>query len=255
MKKLILILPLITACGFEVVDTGNRGIKTTFGEVIGEPLAEGIYFYNPFTSGIKEITVRDEKFSDKTAIFTKDTQRTDVEFAAVWHIDPMYVGKIYKEVGDINAIQEKILKPIVLASMKDAIGQVIADELINKRELVTQAAQKTVQDNLKSKNIVLSGLQFTNIDFDDNYERAVEQKVVAIQDAQKAKNKTVQIEEEAKQTVASAKAEAESLRIRSQALAQNKGLVEFEAVKKWNGVLPVNIYGNAPIPFLSLGQK
>lgn len=254
MKSLLLILPLLASCGFEVVGTGSRGVKVRFGEVIGEPLVEGLYFYNPFTSSIKEISVQDEKFAGKTSIFTRDTQRTDVEFAAVWHIDPQFTGALYKQVGREEDITEKILKPTVLASMKDAIGQVIADELINKREAVTQAAFHTIQSNLESRHVVISNLQLTNIDFDTAYEQAVEQKVVAIQDAQKAKNRTVQIEEEAKQTVAKAKAEAESMRIKSQALAQNKGLVEFTAVEKWNGVLPVNMYGSAPLPFINISK-
>lgn len=257
MKKIAILslLILTSSCGFEVVDTGNRGIETRFGAVVGDPLPEGLWFYNPFTSSIKEISVRDEKFSGKTSIFTKDTQRTDVEFAAIWHIDPKFVSKIYKEVGDLPTIEEKILKPIVLASMKDAIGQVIADELVNKREFVTQAALKTVRGNLEERNIILSDLQLTNLDFDNAYEKAVEEKVVAIQTAQKAKNDTVRVEEQAKQTVLAAKAEAESMKIKSAALAQNKGLVQFEAVQKWDGKLPVNMYGAAPIPFLNLNGK
>jgi prohibitin 1 len=252
MKHAYLMLFLLTSCGFKVVGTGNRGVKVRFGEVIGEPLTEGLYFYNPFTTGIKQISIQDEKFSQRTSIFTKDTQRTDIEFAAIWHIDPTYVGQLYKQVGTQDEIEEKILKPVVLAGLKDAIGQVIADELIGKREGVTSSALETVKRNLSDRHIIVSGLQFTNIDFDNAYEKAVEQKVVAIQDAQKAKNKTVQVEEEAKQTVKRATAEAESMKIKSQALAQNKGLVQFEAVQKWDGKLPVNMYGNAPIPFLNL---
>ena len=49
-----------------------------------------------------------------------------------------------------------------------------------------------------------------NLDFDDAYEKAVEAKVVAIQRAAEAKNETVQIEEQAKQTVKTAQAEAEA---------------------------------------------
>ena len=52
----------------------------------------------------------------------------------------------------------------------------------------------------------------------------------------------------------SAQAEAESMRIRSQALSQNKSLVEYEAVQKWDGKLPVNMYGSAPIPFINLNK-
>lgn len=255
MRNLIfaLIALSLTACGFEVVDPGHRGIETNLGKVVGEPLPEGLHFYNPFTSDIKEFNVRQETWASKTSIFTKDTQRVDVEFAVTYSPDPKMVTKIYLDVGREEALVEKIVKPVVLGSLKDAIGQVIADELVSKRELITKEALKEVRDNLAEKNVFVSDLQFTNLDFDDAYEHAVEEKVVATQKAQKAKNDTVTIQEEAKQTIATAQAEAEAMRIKSAALAQNKGLVEFEIAKKWDGKLPVYMMGNS-VPMINFEQ-
>lgn len=248
---LLILVTLLSSCGFEVVDTGRRGIETRFGAVQGEPLSEGLHFYNPFTSSIVEFSVKQEKWSEKTAIFTKDTQRVDVEFAVVYSADPKFVHILYRDVGDLKMLEEKIIKPVVLGSIKDAIGSVIADELVMKREFVTKDAFKEVQENLKDKHVLVSDLQFTNLDFDDAYEHAVEQKVVAIQEAQKAKNETVKIEEQAKQTVKTAEAQATAMRIQSAALAQNKGLVEYEIAKKWNGALPVYMMGNS-VPLIDI---
>lgn len=256
MKQIILILILsnLTACGMEIVDTGNRGIETHFGAVVGEPLPEGLHFYNPFSGNITEYSVRQEKWSDKTSIFTKDTQRVDVEFTVVYNADPKFVGLLFKDVGDLQDLETKIIKPVVLGSIKDAIGQVIADEFVSKRELVTKASLKEVSENLLEKHVIVSDLQFTNLDFDDGYEKAVEEKVVAIQQAQKAKNQTVTITEQANQTVLTAKAQAESMKIQSEALSHNKGLVEYEIAKKWNGVLPVYMMGNST-PLLNLNMS
>jgi regulator of protease activity HflC (stomatin/prohibitin superfamily) len=258
MKKTILLLTLsslLVGCGYEIVDTGHRGIKVSLGEVVGEPLPEGLHFYNPLTSDVREFNVREEKWESQTAIFTRDTQQVTVEFAVTYYADPKFVNTIYREVGDEAALTEKIIRPVALGSLKDAIGQVIADELVSKRETVTKSALAEVKENLAARHVVVTDLQFTNLDFDDAYEQAVEAKVVATQHAQKAVNETVTIREKAKQTVLSAEAEANAMRIKTQALSQSKGLVEFEAVQKWNGVLPVNIYGSAPIPFLSLGKN
>lgn len=255
MKKCFLLLPILSACGFEIVDTGYRGVKTTFGEVVGEPLPEGLHFYNPMTSDIKEYLVQQQTWTAKTEVFTKDTQKVSVEFAVTYYAEPKAVTKLYREYGsDLTSLETKVIGNIVLGSMKDAIGQVIADELVSKREAVTREAMRETKENLQEKNVIVTDMQFTNLDFDDAYEQAVEAKVVAVQKAAEAKNKTVEIEEQAKQKVMTAKADAESMRIKSQALAQNKGLVQFEAVQRWNGVLPVNIYGNAPIPFIGIDK-
>jgi len=242
----------MSACGFKVIDTGYRGIKTRFGAVQGEPLPEGLHLFNPLTSSIHEYSVQQEKWSSTTPVFTKDTQRVDVEFAVVYYADPTSVHTLFRDVGSLRMLEEKIIKPVVLGSIKDAIGSVIADELIMQRESVTKATLQEVQENLKSKNVIITDLQFTNLDFDDAYEKAVEQKVVAIQSAQKAKNDTVRIEEEAKQTVKTAQAEAEAMRIKSEALSQNKGLVDFEIAKKWDGKLPVYMMGGSALPLLNI---
>lgn len=260
MKKLSLILStlilssFLTACGFEVVDTGHRGIRVDLGKVEGDSLIEGLYFYNPFTSSIVEYSVQQETWTDTTAVFTHDTQRTDIAFAVTFSADPSSVGDLYKTFGDEQALETKVIKPVVTASIKDAIGQVNADELVGKREIVTKNCLHAVQENLRSRHVLVSDLQFTNIDFDDAYEKAVEQKVVATQEAQKAVNETVKIKEQAKQTVATAEAEAQAMKIKTAALAQSHSLVELEAVKKWNGVLPQYNFGGNNMPFIDVAK-
>lgn len=251
MKKVSILLVglMLTGCGFEIVDPGHRGIETNLGKVVGEPLAEGLHFYNPFTSDIKEFNVRQETWTAKTQILTKDTQLVDVDFTVTYAPDPKFVSKIYLDVGSRADLVEKIIKPVVLGSINDSIGRVIADELVSKREPVTKSALKEVSENLLSKNVLITDLQFTKLDFDDAYEKAVEEKVVATQKAQKAKNDTVTIEEQAKQTVKTAEAQATAMRIQSAALSQNQGLVQYELAKKWDGKLPVYMMGNS-IPLI-----
>lgn len=241
----------LSACGFEQVDTGFRGVKTTFGEIIGGPLPEGLHFYNPFTSDIIEIEVREQLLNGKTQCFTKDTQTVVVEYSVTYYPDPSKVTVLYKEFG--RDYEQKVVIPKLLGSIKDVVGQQIADELVGKRELVRTKTQEEVKAAASVRGITVSSLEFTNLDFDDAYEAAVEQKVVAIQNAAKAKNETVTFEEKAKQTVISANAEAESMKIRSQALRENKDLVDYEAVHKWDGKLPVTMMGNT-VPFINIAK-
>lgn len=257
MKNSIILVAFLflTACGFEVVDTGYRGIETNMGQVVGEPKSEGLYFYNPLTSNIVEYQVREDKYEDKTVAFTKDTQQVSISFTIIWKPNDKQVHTLYKEVGQTGAVEEKILKPIVLGSLKDAIGQLIADDLVSKRDVAAKAALVSVQDALKERHIIITDLQLTNLDFDPQYAKAVEEKVVALQLAQKAKNETARIQEEARQTVETAKAQAEAMRIKSAALQQNKNLVEYEAVLKWDGKLPEMMMGNGSVPFINLNTK
>ena len=100
----------------------------------------------------------------------------------------------------------------------------------------------------------MTRVEISNIDYSDEFEKAVEAKVTAVQRGSEAENKTRQIAQEAKQKVISAKAEAESMAIRAQALTQNRALVEYEAVQKWDGKLPVYMLGGAT-PFINVPNQ
>jgi regulator of protease activity HflC (stomatin/prohibitin superfamily) len=50
-------------------------------------------------------------------------------------------------------------------------------------------------------------------------------------------------------------AEAKALEAQGQALRSNSSLVQLEIAKRWSGNLPVNMYGAAPLPFLSLKEE
>lgn len=255
LKSLLAIasLTVLSGCGCEQIDTGYRGIETRFGEIQGQPLPEGLYFFNPFTSKITEIDVREQKIEGQAVSYTRDTQRVDITFAVTVSPDPSQIHVLYKEFG--FDWDKKIIPQVIQGAIKDVVGRYIADDLVGKRDEARSAAENELQKNLESRHIRVTRLDFANLDFDDAYEKAVEAKVVAVQKASEAKNKTVEVEEQAKQKVIAAEAEAKSMSIRSQALTQNKGLIEYEAVQKWDGKLPEYMLGNAALPFINLKGK
>jgi prohibitin 2 len=243
------VLTALSGCGCSVVRTGERGIETRFGEIQGEPLPEGLHFYNPITSSIKTLDVREEKLEGSTKPFTKDTQTATIHYAVIYSPDPSQIHMLYKKLGEEWAA--KIVKPVVEATIQNVIGGEVADDLMAHRGTVQQLAFTKLQEALKDRSVFISGLSITNVDFEDSYEKAVEAKVVAVQHAQEAKNHTIEVQEKAKQSLIAADAEAKSMQIRSQALSQNHGLVEYEAVQRWDGKLPQYMMGSST-PFINI---
>jgi len=247
-----LILAVCSSCGFKQINEGNRGIKLVWGKFEGEALGPGMYFFNPISTSIIPLEVFEKKFEGTTYCYTKDTQTVSVNFVVGYYPDPAAIGKIYRQFG--LGWESKILSPTILGNLKDAIGLYIADDLVSKREAVKASAQEQITQALADRHIFITRLDITNLDFDDAYEKAVEQKVVAIQQAQEAKNRTIKVQEEAKQVIEQAKAEAEAMRIKTQAISQNNNLVSYEAVLRWNGALPTIMLGNQSIPFINFDK-
>lgn len=243
---------VMSGCGFEIVDTGHRGLQTRFGEVVSEPLPEGIYFYNPFTSDMVEIDVREQKWTSKTEASTKDVQAVIVEFTVNYRPEPNAVDTIYKEVGwDWD---DKLLGQIVVGELKNAIAKYNAVNLIENRAEAVRAAERGIQESVQRRHLQVTRFEIVDFQFTPEFSRAVEAKVTAEQKAAEAVNITVRIEEEARQKVITAKAEAESIAIRTKALEKSPALIQYEAVQRWDGKLPQFMLGGngGAVPFVSL---
>lgn len=247
-----LLLGTAALSGFTVVETGHRGVKATFGKVESESLPEGLYIYNPFMSKITQMDIRQQRLDHSEIAYTKDIQQATIAYTVNYGLRPDHAHTVLQEVG---ADWAKVLVPqVVSGTIKGVIGSWNAVELISNRNKATADIEAAIKAALADRNVSVSKFEITNIDYNDEFEKAVEAKVTATERAKEAENKTRQVQEEAKQRIISAEAEARSMQIRSEALTQNHGLVEYEAVHKWDGKLPQYMLGNGALPFINVGK-
>jgi prohibitin 2 len=245
----VVILFIMASCSGTVVDPGHRGVKITLGKVSPEPLEEGLHFMIPLLQRITQLDIRTLRWADMTQSYTKDVQQADVSFTLTYSLDPAYTVEMYRTVG--ADWSEKLIGQVVFEELKRELGQHEAVTLIATRDQAARAIEAGVRAKLLDRHVVVSGLQITNIDYTKQFEDSVEAKVIAQQRAIEEQNRTVQIQQQANQKVISATAEAESMRIRANALEANPRLVEWEAVQKWDGKLPQYQLGGAT-PFINL---
>lgn len=239
----------LNACGFKTIDTGDVGIPTTFGKITGEPVTEGLHFYNPFTSALHEIDTHVLRMDGQTEAYTKDVQETQIKYVLNYQLRKIDAAKIYATLGEDWA--NRVIPQIVLGTLKEVVGQWDAVDLIQNRQKAGVQVSKAITDVLATKSIDVSRFEITDLEYSKEFNKAIEAKVIAQQSAIREQNHTVEIQQVANQTVISAKAQAESMQIRAQALAQNPKLVEWEAVQKWDGHLPEYMLGGAT-PFINV---
>jgi len=242
------------------VETGHRGVRVRFGEVIGEGLTEGLYFVNPLTTHIVELDTRILKWDAETQAYTRDVQQATLHFVLNYRLDPTQAHIVFRDVGQDWA--GKLVGQVVFEEMKREVGQHEAVDLVAQRDAAARKVESNITKLLGSRDVIVTGFQLTNIDYTPEFEHAVEAKVIAQQKAIEEQNRTVQVREQATQkvetakgnaeaTILTAKAEAESIAIRARALEQNAKLVEWEAVQKWNGQLPQYMFGGT-VPFVNV---
>ena len=264
---------LIAGCG--QVDTGEAGFFTRWGEITSkQPLEEGLHFYEPWGTDLVTYNIKNQTITVRTPVFTKDVQTMSLDLAVTFNLDKNKVIDLHRSTG--RDYSKVLVHPSVLAAAKDALGKMEAGDIVSQRETATKSIFESIRDRLKPYGINIVMVNITNIDYSDAFERAVEEKQVALQQSQKEKNETIKKQEVARQRVIEAEAEsqsailkakaeaeaislkaeaeAKSIELRNKALAQSRALIEYETVKTWDGRLPVQMLGNAPVPFLKLGE-
>ena len=256
----VLIALIIVAKSVTTIETGHRGVKVIFGKPGNESLLEGLYFINPFTTNMEQLDVRVQRWEDKTQAYTRDVQQATLQFVLTYRLEPTKAHVVYRDVG--RSWAQTLIGQVIFEEMKREIGQHEAVDLIAQRDQAARTIEANVKRTLTERDIQVTGFQLTNIDYTTEFEQSVEAKVIAQQKAIEEQNRTVQVKEQATQrietargtaeaTLLQAKAEAESIEIRARALNSNAKLVEWEAVQKWNGVMPQYVMGNS-IPLINL---
>jgi regulator of protease activity HflC (stomatin/prohibitin superfamily) len=242
------LLALLFLKPFTTIDEGERGVKLTFGKASQEMLSPGLVLFIPVIQVVKVFDIKLIKHEEVTNVYTKDVQQAEVKIAINVHLDESKIVETYEKYG--QDWFRKIIMQRVQDSTKAALGKWDAVELIANRDKGAADIKEILTQSLVGYPIILEAVSITNIDYSDVFEKAIETKVVATQRAIEAQNNTLRIKEEANQKIISAQAEAESMRIRANALTQNASLVQYEAVQKWNGILPQYMLGNS-VPFIN----
>lgn len=240
---------------FVMVGAGERGIVLTWGAVGDKILGEGLHLVVPIMQRVAITDVRTKKHEVQAVAYSKDLQTVDTVIALNYHPAAETVNKLYQEIGaDYEA---RVIDPAIQESVKATTALFAAQDLIEQRPKVKDEIKKQLFDRLSTKYVIIDDFSIVNFDFSDNYEKAVEQKQVAQQQALKAENELKRIKIEAEQRIAQAEAEAKAIQIQAQAITQTGGkdYVQLKAVEKWNGQLPQNMIPGGTVPFLDLTFK
>jgi len=249
----VAVLLLFMLAPFATVPAGYRGVMTTFGSPGAEVLSEGIHFRLPIAQSINLVNVSIQKGEGDGDAASRDLQTVHTRVALNYHIKPEAAVSVYRDLG--NQPGERIILPAVQEAVKAVTARFTAEELIAKRTDVRDQIVTQLRERLARHGVVVDEFSIVNFNFSRSFNEAIEAKTTAEQLKLKAERDLQRIEVEAKQRVAQARAEAESLAVqRQQVTPELIRLREMEnqrlAIEKWDGKLP-GVSGGA-VPFINV---
>lgn len=236
---------------FIIINPGQAGVLSILGKSRNGALLEGIHLRPPFISVIDVYDITVQKFEVLAESSTKDLQNLSARFAINFRIDPIQVVEVRRKQGTLENVVAKIIAPQTQEAFKIAAAVRTVEEAITKRSQLKEDFDKALSDRLIKYGIIVLDTSVVDLTFSPEFARAVEEKQIAEQRAQRAVYVAREAEQEAQADINRAKGKAEAQRLLAETLkAQGGGLVlQKEAIEAWKS-------GGAHVPnVLVLGDS
>lgn len=243
---LILVVVIMAASGTYVVQPGYRGVEVTMGKVSPAFKPDGFGLKAPLITAIHSVSIRQQTAEDTAECYSADLQQIRVNLRVLFRIPESSVVKLFQEY--YGGPFESLVAPRVQEALKEVAALQSAEQIVKNREQIKtralELARKKIGSLLVVEDIVIQDIALTK-----ELESAIEAKMVQEQEAAKSKYFQQRAQIEADTAVIQAKGEAESIRIRGQALKESPAFVDLKIVDKWDGLTPLVIGGGDSLVF------
>ena len=260
----------LAACG--QVQPGHVGIKVNqYGSGAGvapEALGVGTYF-TPIGTSIIEYPVFTQTYTYTASANEGATQNEEFTFqdknglnissdiAVSYSVNAALAPKLYSKFRtDANGLVAGQIRNAIRNSLNDHGSSMGVEEIYGprKQELLTNV-QADVTRYFAPYGLNIEKLFWAGtIRMPQQVRDQINQRIANEQAALAAQANVATATANANAVRATAEGDADALRIKAAAIAANPGIVQLEAIKKWNGELPT--YASAgPLPFIGDTRK
>ncbi|HEY9684630.1 MAG TPA: prohibitin family protein [Oculatellaceae cyanobacterium] len=235
-----------TAAGtMVIVPAGSRG--AVFNAIHGvekRTLNEGTHFLVPILETPVLYEVRTQTYTmshsfdegekqgdDSVACLSADGQKVHIDVSVRYHLNAEEIYKLHDQIGP--QYLAKIIRPEAQTVIRNIVSNYTVTQLYSSaRQEIQDQMKEQMKAGLGKYNIILDDLLLRNIAFSDAFATAIEQKQVALQEAERMKYVLQREELEKQRKVIAAAGDAEAIRRRAAALKENPQLIKYEYVQK-----------------------
>jgi prohibitin 2 len=136
--------------------------------------------------------------------------------------------EIYETLG-IN-YDKKVLSPVLKECAKQVIAQFNAQQLLSQREMVSAQIKNALRERLGNFHILVDEIAISNMSFSREYEKAIEEKQISQQKAERMKYIVEQALQKKKSSIIRAKADVKAIELIGNAVKENPAYLELERI-------------------------
>ncbi|MCT7970539.1 prohibitin family protein [Laspinema olomoucense] len=233
-----IVLALILLFGsssFVIINPGEAGVLSILGKSRDGALLEGIHLKPPLISKVDVYDVTVQKFEVPAKSATRDLQDLTGRFAINFRLDPTQVVTIRRTQGSLENIVAKIIAPQTQESFKIAGAKKTAEESITQRSALKEDFDNALSSRLEKYGVIVIDTSVIDLNFSTDFAKAVEEKQIAEQRAQRAVYIAREAEQEAQADINRAQGRAEAQRLLAETLKVQGGelVLQKEAIQAW----------------------
>ncbi|KAL6986808.1 hypothetical protein U1Q18_043207 [Sarracenia purpurea var. burkii] len=226
-----LVFAVLESSSIFEVDGGLRVvIYDRYRVVIGETVREGTHFVVPW---LQRHTIFDIRYTPRTfyiVTHTKDLLWVHLIVRVLSRPEVCQLSRIYQTLGPMY--DEKVLSSIEDDVMKTVVAESKADELVIDTLRVLAFIGEKLISRAKNFNIVIDNVAIIHMSFGNEFENAVEGKLVEKQEVERSKSLVAKAEEEKRATIIWAQGESECAKLISDAIsAYGMDFVELKGIE------------------------
>jgi len=264
----IIFIGLFTS-SIKQIDAGEIGVQSLFGKVQDEILSSGLNMVNPLME-IRSIDVRTQNYTmsgvhnegdvagdDAIRVLTADGLEVVIDLTVLYRVQANQAPKIVREIG--YDFKNVVVRPITRTKIRDnAVYYTAVDLYSLKRDEFQTRIFKTIEENLKTRGLVLEQLLVRNISLPASVKGSIEEKIKAEQDAQKMQYVLQKEKQEAERKRVEAQGIADYQRIISMGLGDKQ--LQYEQIQAMKGLMTspnakVIIMGGGKTPIILDGKN
>lgn len=229
-----LALMILIPPSFHQVEAGQVAVVKSLGKIVGTR-NPGTYFDFYLVNDYTYFDTTIQKLDVETISYSSDAQTMDIQMTIQYKIDPTKAETILTEFITMQSLTDRIEK-VADDNVKTVLSQYTAMEIIETRATISPEVETVIKNEVDEKYYVtVTAVNLTNIDFTEEFEKSVEDKVIAEQQKEAAITKAEQELEVAKLTaqakIEAARGDAESQKIIAAASAEAMAIKIVELAK------------------------
>lgn len=282
-----LVLVILFWVFIKIVDGQSVGVITTPSGVKPEPIHTGWNIVMPwwdvhpmdktvwvYTCAKKTTEGTEGQIVDDDAIWapTSEGIKMGFDISASWSIDPEQAPWIYQNVTPQDGNEESrylwLEEQVVRTKLKSCLALTVSEytpiEAYGlKRQEIQEKTQKRMEKELAPWRLLLKQIDIREVYYNPDYEKSINAKKLAEQEALRLFEVTKQKQEQLIQAkidkdivIQGAEGEAKALQIKGDAIRQNPSVIQLNWIEKWDGSLPTYMMGgNNPMLMMNIPTK